>query len=397
MSKVPQIELTVYGRTDVGLIREHNEDNFLLANLDSGERSSETTSEANFALGDRGALFVVADGMGGAAAGEVASQVAVDSISASMLTEKPTDRHSFAGKLRRSIEDANDKIYAQSRDNQNERGMGTTVTVAGLCDDTLILGQIGDSRAYIMRNGRLAQVTKDQSLAWQLIEAGAMTIEEAKAFEHANIILQALGVQERVDVVLSQAALKNGDLILISSDGLHGPVTDEEISEILNSQQELRSAGDQLIARALEREGPDNITVVLIRVGGQLNEPGPADLVEFVPYTAPEDERTTSSRQTPENSEAATREVKMRADVSGAHAAITASDMPVLESLETAEMVPAKNSRSVLVFAAIALALALAAGLFLRFDRNRSIESERATEATLKNDNGLVAPTTDEP
>jgi serine/threonine protein phosphatase PrpC len=102
--------------------------------------------------------------------------------------------------------------------------MGTTCTVASLVDDTLVIGQIGDSRCYILRDGKLAQVTKDQSLAWQLIEAGAMTADEAKAFEHANIILQALGVQERVEVVLSQVSLRQGDVALLCSDGLHGPV-----------------------------------------------------------------------------------------------------------------------------------------------------------------------------
>ena len=103
--------------------------------------------------------------------------------------------------------------------------MGTTCTVAALVDDTLVVAQIGDSRCYVLRDGKLAQVTKDQSLAWQLIEAGAMTAEEAKAFEHANIILQALGVQERVEVVLSQVALRRGDVALLCSDGLHGPVS----------------------------------------------------------------------------------------------------------------------------------------------------------------------------
>ena len=122
--------------------------------------------------------------------------------------------------------------------------MGTTCTAVGLVDDTLIVGQIGDSRCYVLRDGRLAQVTKDQSLAWQLIEAGAMTADEAKAFEHANIILQALGVQERVEVVLSQVELRQGDVVLVSSDGLHGPVTDEEILEVLQEERDLKKAGD---------------------------------------------------------------------------------------------------------------------------------------------------------
>ena len=180
---------------------------------------------------------------------------------------------------------ANEKIFIQSRDNQSERGMGTTCTVASLVDDTLIVAQIGDSRCYILRDGKLAQVTKDQSLAWQLIEAGAMTADEAKAFEHANIILQALGVQERVEVVLSQVSLRRGDIALLCSDGLHGPVSDEEILSVLIAEPNLQRAGDALIQKALDRDGPDNITVVLGRFDGAgLMPPAPEDVVSFVGY-----------------------------------------------------------------------------------------------------------------
>jgi serine/threonine protein phosphatase PrpC len=183
------------------------------------------------------------------------------------------------------VEIANQRIFAQSRDNQSERGMGTTCTVAALVDETLVVGQIGDSRCYVFREGRLAQVTKDQSLAWQLIEAGAMTPEEAKAFEHANIILQALGVQEHVEVVLSQVSLRRGDVILLCSDGLHGPVSDEEMLEILRAEPDLKKATENLLQKALERDGPDNVTVVLARFDGEgLKVPGAEDVVGFLGY-----------------------------------------------------------------------------------------------------------------
>ena len=169
-------------------------------------RSNDGKTPLKLQLGDKGALLLVCDGMGGAAAGEVASQMAVDSIYEALTAAEPQPRDGFARLVRRAVERANERIFIQSRDNQSERGMGTTCTAAALVDETLVVGQIGDSRCYILRDGKLAQVTKDQSLAWQLIEAGAMTAEEAKAFEHANIILQALGVQERVEVVLSQVA-----------------------------------------------------------------------------------------------------------------------------------------------------------------------------------------------
>jgi serine/threonine protein phosphatase PrpC len=274
MERSSDIKITAFGKTDVGLIREHNEDNFLLANVDTGLRTSSPEENLQFTLGPKGAILLVCDGMGGAAAGEVASTMAVDSISLDMETRAPTTRERYARGLRRSIENANEKIHMQSRINQSERGMGTTCTAAGLVDRTLLIGQIGDSRCYVLRAGKLTQVTKDQSLAWQLIEAGAMTVEEAKSFEHANIILQALGVQEKVDVVLSHVLLCRGDVVLLSSDGLHGPVSDEEMRDILLADPDPKKACEVLIAKALEREGPDNISVVVANFEGDgLPEP----------------------------------------------------------------------------------------------------------------------------
>src|SRR6185295_10072347 len=283
---LPEIQIEVFGKTDVGLIRDHNEDNFLVADLGGGLKRSELGEPERLPLGARGALLLVCDGMGGAAAGEVASQMAVDSIFGVLSNAAETSpRDAFARHLRRAIEVANDRIFQQSRDNQNERGMGTTCTAAALVDDTLVVAQIGDSRCYVLRRRQLGQVTKDQSLAWQLIEAGAMTPEEAKAFEHANIILQALGVQDRVEVVLSQVQLKRGDVVLLCSDGLHGPVSDEEIQEVLSTEPDLRKASEALLQKALERDGPDNITVVVARFDGAgLPEPATEERVGFVPY-----------------------------------------------------------------------------------------------------------------
>jgi len=281
----PDISVEVFGKTDVGLVREHNEDNFLIADVTGGMRTAEARAPFTFPLGEKGAALLVCDGMGGAAAGEVASQMAVDSIYDALSASEPQQRDAFARLLRRAVQHANERIFIQSRDNQSERGMGTTCTVASLVDETLVVAQIGDSRCYVLRDGKLAQVTKDQSLAWQLIEAGAMTADEAKAFEHANIILQALGVQERVEVVLSQVSLRKGDVALLCSDGLHGPVADEEILAILIGEPNLQKAGDALIQKALDRDGPDNITVVLARFDGEgLQAPAPEDVITFMGY-----------------------------------------------------------------------------------------------------------------
>ena len=280
------IQMEVFGKTDVGLIREHNEDNLLVADLGGGLKESSLDHVAELPLGDHGALFLVCYGMGGAAAGEVASQMAVDAIFDVMAEgEEHAARDAFARQLRRAVETANERIFQQSRDNQNERGMGTTCTAAGLIDDTLMVAQIGDSRCYVLRNQVLGQVTKDQSLAWQLIEAGALTQEDAKAFEHANIILQALGVQDRVEVVMSQVGLRRGDTLLLCSDGLHGPVSDTEIRDILVGEADLKKAGEALLQKALERDGPDNVTIVLARFTGQgLAEPAVDEHAEFVGY-----------------------------------------------------------------------------------------------------------------
>lgn len=379
MANRPAIALCVYGRTDVGLIREHNEDNFLVADLSGDLRTNELPRPVDLTLRDKGLLLLVCDGMGGAAAGEVASQMAVDSVTNSLSARAPHDRNEFARNLRRAIEDANDKIYAQSRDNQNERGMGTTCTAAALIDGTLVMGQIGDSRCYVLRDGKLGLCTKDQSLAWQLIEAGAMSLEEAKQFEHANIILQALGVQERVDVVLSQLPLRKGDVILLSSDGLHGSVSDEEIADILRSATDMKQAGDRLIARALEHEGPDNVTVVLARVDGDLPQPTPEDRVEFIALDPGRDPGEAAQPRAV-HTEKETQEVRLaRAAEADPSAGIPTSEDGLRTVRETPPPAPATPSgtQGVVAFVLLTLLAALAAGLYLRLDRGRAVERER--------------------
>jgi PPM family protein phosphatase len=376
MESASDIKIRVFGKTDVGLIREHNEDNFLLANAEAGLRTSSPEQVIEFTLGPKGALFLVCDGMGGAAAGEVASTMAVESIAADLEAGEVTTRERYARRLRRAIENANEKINEQSRLNQSERGMGTTCTAACLVDRKLIIGQIGDSRCYVLRSGQLAQLTKDQSLAWQLIEAGAMTAEEAKSFEHANIILQALGVQDKVDVVLSYVDLCRGDVVLVSSDGLHGPVTDEEMKAILLAEPDPKKACEALIAKALERDGPDNISVVVAQFDGTaLPEPEPNPVLGFAafdPGVDPDDPepvrvapRTTAEKTTEEfpvppdpGSPGA-----MPMDLAGA----TASTPSVSHEIATSD--EDSSSRPFLTFILVTLLAALGGALFLAFQK----------------------------
>jgi len=381
MEKKADITVEVFGKTDVGLIREHNEDNFLIANVSSGERTMNPEDVLTYTVDEKGLLFLVCDGMGGAAAGEVASTMAVDSISDDMGQGGATTRERFARRLRRAIENANDKIHLQSRINQSERGMGTTCTAVALIDQTLLVGQIGDSRCYVLRAGKLVQITKDQSLAWQLIEAGAMTAEEAKSFEHANIILQALGVQDKVDVVLSAIELRKNDVILVSSDGLHGPVTDDELKTILITAQNPREACEELINKALEREGPDNVTVVVARFDGEsLALPTEADLVGFLqfdPGVDAEDPEPTRKNHPPP-SDKVTEEVPIRADAlenSSPGAIPVNPGVPTLGGQSPASYLkqtgaaPA-TSKPLLTFVFLTLLAALGGALFLAFQKS---------------------------
>jgi serine/threonine protein phosphatase PrpC len=282
------ITVQVIGRTDVGLVREHNEDNFLLADLATGSRDAATFHEVPQA----GLLFAVCDGMGGAAAGEVASQMAVDTVFEMMRRSVPAaDRDNLARALVRAIEEAGARIFEAARADRSRRGMGTTSTVATLMDRTLFVGQVGDSRAYVLRNGELKQVTKDQSLVNQLIEAGQLTEDEAEAFEHSNIILQALGTTEQVSVDLTFLELRRGDRLLMCSDGLSGLVHGDVIREVMVEYQDLNACCERLIELAKAGGGHDNVTVILCDFSGEgLTAAQPSDLAGYQQYPLPLEE-----------------------------------------------------------------------------------------------------------
>src|SRR5881296_197614 len=266
------IKVQVFGKTDLGKTRDHNEDCFLVADLTRGERSLPPTVREH-EIGERGALLVVADGMGGAAAGELASQMATDTIFDQMEkmwgTEKELTPQRFAYRLKEAVEVANGQIHAHAKAHPEVRGMGTTTTAAGVLVDHVYITQVGDSRAYLIRNGVAVQLTKDQSLMQRLVEAGELTEEEAAHSERRNIILQALGPDPKVKVDLTHQEIRRGDVLVLCSDGLSGQVKKEEIAEIVNSERDLQAACDKLIALANERGGPDNITVIIARFDGE--------------------------------------------------------------------------------------------------------------------------------
>jgi len=224
-------------------------------------------------------VFGVCDGMGGAAAGEVASQLAVDIIYDRLSQAKaPRGREELARRLVKAVQDAGLRIFGEARADRSRRGMGTTSTMATLIDDRLFLAQVGDSRAYLLRDGELTQITRDQSLVNQLIEAGQLTEEEAETFEHNNIILQALGTSEVVQVDLTYVDLRADDTLMICSDGLSGMVRSEDICGVLTELEDPVEACAKLIAAANEAGGHDNVTVVIVKFGGpNLAAVGPDD------------------------------------------------------------------------------------------------------------------------
>ncbi len=285
MSQDKRHHITVYAQTDVGMVRAGNEDTFLVLNLDTAATWTPVTVEgdppedlASFEQGNAGTILAVSDGMGGALAGEVASRMAVEGVRDHMLFFRSNAVFSgfpFHERLRLAVEQANTHINNESMGNADYAGMGATFTAAGVSDNFLTLAQIGDSRCYLMRDGQIALVTHDQSLVWQLVEAGHITEEEAETHQYKNVILQALGAQPRVNVVVDRIPIHNGDTILLCSDGLSGRVRADEMLDLVTGSDSLKTACERLIQLANDRGGEDNITVVLARFeGDELPPPG---------------------------------------------------------------------------------------------------------------------------
>lgn len=291
------LRVEVFGRTDVGKTRDHNEDSFLVADL-TRRNASLQPDVREHEVGPRGSLFIVADGMGGAAAGEVASDMAVDTIYTHMINhwgnDQELDEQRFAYRLKEAVEVANQQIHAFAKDHPEARGMGTTTTAAGVFRGALYLTQIGDSRGYLIRRGTITQITKDQSLMQRLVDAGELTEEEAAVSDRRNIILQALGPDPHVKVDLTRQELRRGDILVMCSDGLSGQVPKEDILRIVTASTDLVAACKELIDLANERGGPDNITCIVARFSGDgLPEPDGTETVGHHVYPLLDTESTT--------------------------------------------------------------------------------------------------------
>ena len=222
--------------SDVGQVRQSNEDALLLSDP----------------------VFAVADGMGGARAGEVASAMAVAALHGLQGGEQA---------LARAIEDVNGRIYNAARDDTSLLGMGTTITAAMLDGDALVVGHVGDSRAYLFRSGRLQQLTEDHSLVGELVRRGTLTPAEAERHPQRSVITRALGAEGHVDIDVLHIAIEADDLILLCSDGLTGMVSDSELTRILRGGGSLEQLAQQLVTAANGAGGEDNVTAVLLRMG----------------------------------------------------------------------------------------------------------------------------------
>ena len=285
---VPPVHVRLHACTDTGRVRPHNEDTFLVADLEAGAPVSFQAGPQHATVPPHGLLLLVADGMGGAASGELASSMGSAFLLEALLaqwTPAPPAVGTFVEALRDAVVNANQRLHHYAMAHPEHRGMGTTMTVAGVLGNQLYLVQVGDSRGYLVRDGVARQLTKDQSLIQRLVELGELTAEQAEASTRRNIILQALGPEAQVVVDLTHQPLRDGDLLLLCSDGLSGLVSPDELAALADAHAEEAALCDALVARANARGGHDNITVVVARFHGEgLGPTQPGDAVGYVVY-----------------------------------------------------------------------------------------------------------------
>jgi protein phosphatase len=269
----------LYAKSDVGRVRRGNEDNFLVLDLSTeqtwtgSDGATPPEKLTRFSLGQRGLVLVVSDGMGGALAGDVASRMAVDSVREMLLGtegEEACDPElDLVECLKNATIYANLAIHLRSQEDSRCAGMGATFTGAAVRGGDLDFVQVGDSRGYVIRKDHIRLATKDQSLVQQLVDVGQISETEAETHMFRNVILQALGAQSEITPVTGRIHLRQGDMLLLCSDGLSGKLRAEDIQQIVvSSQDNLAKACEMLIDEANNRGGEDNITVVLARFHG---------------------------------------------------------------------------------------------------------------------------------
>ena len=255
------MQLAVAARTDVGMIRSGNEDSY-------------------FADSRRG-LFIVADGMGGHAAGEVASEMAVQIVTREIGDLNDLHGDSVSRKVSQALKRANLAIYERTIAEVDKQGMGTTASVLLLSGGRYLIGQVGDSRVYLLRDGALRQLTKDHSYVQEQVDAGYLTPEQARYHPYSNVITRCVGASHDVDPDTYTGEARVGDIFLVASDGLTGMVDDRRLQQMLQARTSPERLVDALISEANGRGGLDNITAIVVKVlGTSTDVSGEAKTVE---------------------------------------------------------------------------------------------------------------------
>ncbi len=277
------LTLQIHATSHIGRVRRGNEDNYLMLNISrskawtSAQADGEFVIESQkFEIDDNGIVLAVSDGMGGALAGEVASKMAVETVSEQVLAGDLDEtltpemhQHYLVSKLYNATVHANALIHEQGRSDPQFQGMGATFTGMGVTPKAIDIVQVGDSRAYLIRNRRIYQITKDQSLVQQLIDAQQISPEEAETHTLKNVILQALGAQNEIYPVVARLVPAKHDVFLLCSDGLSNKVSAAAMQRIVvENIVTLENACAELVREANENGGEDNITVILAKVAG---------------------------------------------------------------------------------------------------------------------------------
>ena len=270
------VNLTVYGQTDIGLVRKTNEDAFVIANLTDRSRVESQRVE-RIEVGDCGVLLAVSDGMGGHKAGEVASALVVESLRSAM--EDQPEGMACETLIEKAVEKANHEVWEAARVPGHER-MGATVTAVFVHGASAYIAEVGDSRAYLLRGSRVTQVTHDQSYVQLLIDCGAITPEQAWQAPMRNVILQAMGQSPDVTVALGRLDLRQRDCFLLCSHGLSNELTADEMRGVVLDSPLINAAGARLIELAKQHGGNGNVTVVLGALSGDLPAPDPTEGAE---------------------------------------------------------------------------------------------------------------------
>lgn len=281
----------LYGITDVGCVRSGNEDCYLIQRIGDAAQQLNPTEETELD-GQSDILLAVSDGMGGAAAGEVASQTALQALAQYAVDHakelQQADPDTLVRLLEKGVIRSNEAIFEKARELNIRKTMGATITAAYIRKDVLYLFQVGDSRAYIMRANRLYRVTRDQSFVGHLVEMGTITETQALRHPQRNVILQALGTQEDLKTDVSYLPLCRDDLLMICSDGLYSEFEPDALARLFANwdPNDLSKGTQKLLDQAKDSGGKDNITIVCARMNGDYppRQPGEDPRYLSFPY-----------------------------------------------------------------------------------------------------------------